>query len=62
MRHTLGPAASALQGRTPVNLANGIPDQARELAAWAAGHGIDWRSIRTSAERWSRLVPPRTGT
>ncbi|MER5326930.1 NAD(P)-dependent oxidoreductase [Streptosporangium roseum] len=42
VRQTLGPAASALHGRTLVNLANSTPEHARELAAWAAGHGADY--------------------
>ncbi|GAA2087359.1 NAD(P)-dependent oxidoreductase [Actinomadura alba] len=42
VRQALGPTASALQGRTLVNLANSTPDHARELAAWAAGHGADY--------------------
>lgn len=32
----------ALRGRTLVNFSGGSPRQARELAAWAAGHGIDY--------------------
>ncbi|MFI6515364.1 NAD(P)-dependent oxidoreductase [Spirillospora sp. NPDC050679] len=32
--------AGALKGRTLVNLTGGSPRQARETAAWAAGHGI----------------------
>ncbi|EOM76188.1 hypothetical protein Rrhod_2554 [Rhodococcus rhodnii LMG 5362] len=39
VRQTLVPATAALQGRTVVNLANSTPDQARDLAAWVAGHG-----------------------
>lgn len=42
VRQTLGPHASALQGRTLVNLANSTPDHARELAAWATGQGADY--------------------
>ncbi|KAB2340536.1 NAD(P)-dependent oxidoreductase [Actinomadura rudentiformis] len=34
--------ADALKGRTLVNLTGGSPQQAREMAAWAAGHGIDY--------------------
>ncbi|MFW5418209.1 NAD(P)-dependent oxidoreductase [Nocardiopsis sp. CNT-189] len=41
VRRALGPAAAGLRGRTLVNLANGTPEQARELASWAAGHGAD---------------------
>lgn len=35
-------AASALRGRTLVNLTADSPDNARSMAAWAAGHGIDY--------------------
>jgi len=35
-------AAEALRGRTLVNLTADSPDSAREMAAWAAGHGIDY--------------------
>lgn len=42
VRRALGPHASALRGRTLVNLANSTPDHARDLAAWAAGHGADY--------------------
>src|SRR4051812_20584378 len=31
--------ADALKGRTLVNLTGGSPQQAREMAGWAAGHG-----------------------
>ncbi|MFD0200488.1 MULTISPECIES: NAD(P)-dependent oxidoreductase [Saccharothrix] len=34
--------ADALKGRALVNLTGGSPQQAREMAAWAAGHGIDY--------------------
>lgn len=34
--------AGALKGRTLVNLTGGSPQQAREMATWAAGHGIDY--------------------
>ncbi|MFF8830724.1 NAD(P)-dependent oxidoreductase [Streptomyces sp. NPDC015131] len=36
----LEPVAESLAGRTLVNLTSGSPEQAREMAAWAAGHGI----------------------
>ncbi|WP_151769670.1 NAD(P)-dependent oxidoreductase [Streptomyces abyssomicinicus] len=39
MYDILGPAATALAGRTVVNLSSDTPDRAREAAAWAAGHG-----------------------
>ncbi|WP_414942447.1 NAD(P)-binding domain-containing protein [Amycolatopsis sp. cmx-11-51] len=32
----------ALQGRTLVNVSGGSPRQARDLASWATGHGIDY--------------------
>ncbi|MEU4208968.1 NAD(P)-binding domain-containing protein [Streptomyces sp. NPDC026206] len=38
----LGPVADALAGRTLVNLTSGSPEQARETAAWAAGHGAGY--------------------
>ncbi|MGC7095018.1 NAD(P)-dependent oxidoreductase [Amycolatopsis lurida] len=34
--------ARALKGRTLVNLTGGSPAQAREMAAWAGKHGIDY--------------------
>ncbi|GGV71729.1 dehydrogenase [Streptomyces longisporoflavus] len=42
VRSLLEPEAAALKGRTLVNLTNGTPAQARELAAWAADHGITY--------------------
>ncbi|MEV4223947.1 NAD(P)-binding domain-containing protein [Nonomuraea sp. NPDC049725] len=38
-REALEPAAGALAGRTLVTLNSGTPAAARDLAAWAAGHG-----------------------
>ncbi|WP_410601188.1 NAD(P)-dependent oxidoreductase [Amycolatopsis sp. lyj-90] len=32
----------ALKGRTLVNLSGGSPRQAREMASWAADHGVDY--------------------
>ncbi|MGW7076706.1 NAD(P)-dependent oxidoreductase [Streptomyces sp. NPDC054866] len=40
VRALLAPEVDALAGRTVVNLTNGTPNQARELADWAAAHGI----------------------
>ncbi|MFC9654187.1 MULTISPECIES: NAD(P)-dependent oxidoreductase [unclassified Streptomyces] len=40
VRGLLEPEAAHLKGRTLVNLTNGTPVQARELADWAAAHGI----------------------
>lgn len=42
VRTLLAPEADALAGRTVVNLTNGTPGQARELADWAAAHGITY--------------------
>ncbi|MEU5957409.1 NAD(P)-binding domain-containing protein [Streptomyces sp. NPDC047525] len=42
VRALLAPEAEALAGRTLVNLTNGTPAQARELAQWAAAHGITY--------------------
>jgi 3-hydroxyisobutyrate dehydrogenase-like beta-hydroxyacid dehydrogenase len=39
VHEALDPVAGALAGRTVVNLTNGTPEQGRELAGWAAGHG-----------------------
>ncbi|PZG14255.1 NAD(P)-dependent oxidoreductase [Micromonospora craterilacus] len=38
----LDPVAARLSGRTLVNLTTTTPNQARELATWAATHGIDY--------------------
>ncbi|GGR73992.1 dehydrogenase [Streptomyces aureoverticillatus] len=40
VRELFAPLTAELRGRTLVNLTNGTPSQARELAAWAAEHGI----------------------
>jgi 3-hydroxyisobutyrate dehydrogenase-like beta-hydroxyacid dehydrogenase len=40
VHETLDPVAAELRGRTLVNLTTTTPDEARELAGWAAGHGI----------------------
>ncbi|TXS56352.1 NAD(P)-dependent oxidoreductase [Streptomyces sp. t39] len=39
VRELLEPVAADLAGRTLLNLTSGSPEQAREDAAWAAGHG-----------------------
>lgn len=41
VHETLDPVAGQLRGRAVVNLTSTAPAAARELAAWAAGHGID---------------------
>ncbi|MES4901080.1 MULTISPECIES: NAD(P)-binding domain-containing protein [unclassified Streptomyces] len=38
----LGPLGAELAGRALVNLTSDTPERAREAAAWAAGHGIDY--------------------
>lgn len=42
VRAIVEPVADALKGRTLVNLTADSPDRAREMAAWAAGHGVDY--------------------
>jgi len=42
VRSVLTPLASVLGGRLVVNVTSGSPDAARELASWAASHGIDY--------------------
>ncbi|WP_229069056.1 NAD(P)-dependent oxidoreductase [Actinoplanes sp. DH11] len=38
----LDPVAASLSGRTVINLTTTTPGEARELAAWSAGHGITY--------------------
>ncbi|MDR7309406.1 3-hydroxyisobutyrate dehydrogenase-like beta-hydroxyacid dehydrogenase [Nocardioides luteus] len=42
VEETLGPVAEDLRGRTLVNVTTTTPGEARELASWAAVHGIDY--------------------
>ncbi|OEJ25622.1 6-phosphogluconate dehydrogenase [Streptomyces agglomeratus] len=42
VRALLEPVTGSLAGRTVVNLTSGSPEQARETAAWAAGHGFGY--------------------
>ncbi|MBC7276789.1 NAD(P)-binding domain-containing protein [Nocardioides sp.] len=42
VEETLGPVAGELRGRTLVNVTTTTPNESRELAAWAAEHGIDY--------------------
>ncbi|MFD0274904.1 NAD(P)-dependent oxidoreductase [Kitasatospora sp. NPDC127111] len=42
LRAVLAGTAHLLPGRTLVNLTSGSPEQARELADWAAGHGLHY--------------------
>jgi 3-hydroxyisobutyrate dehydrogenase-like beta-hydroxyacid dehydrogenase len=41
-RELLEPVAGELAGRTLVHFSTGTPAQARQMAAWAADHGIDY--------------------
>lgn len=40
VHETLDPVVAGMRGSTLVNLTTTTPDEARELATWAAGHGI----------------------
>lgn len=42
VHETLDPVVDELRGRTLINLTTTTPNEARELAAWAAGHGIGY--------------------
>lgn len=42
VHETLDPVAAELHGKQLINLTSTAPDEARELAAWAAEHGIDY--------------------
>lgn len=42
VHETLDPLPDVLPGRTVVNLTTTTPDEARELAVWAEGHGITY--------------------
>lgn len=52
---TLDPVAGELSGRQVINLTSTAPDDARELATWAARHGIDYLDGGIMA------VPPMIG-
>ncbi|WP_026874700.1 NAD(P)-dependent oxidoreductase [Jiangella gansuensis] len=55
-RELLEPIAAELTGRTVVQFTTGTPEQARGLAAWAAGHGIDY------VDSGMMATPPMIGT
>ncbi|WP_116951698.1 NAD(P)-dependent oxidoreductase [Jiangella endophytica] len=55
-RELLEPVATELAGRTVVQLTTGTPRQARELAVWAAGQGIDY------VDSGMMATPPMIGT
>jgi 3-hydroxyisobutyrate dehydrogenase-like beta-hydroxyacid dehydrogenase len=42
MYDVLGSSVDALRGRLLVNLSSGTPEQARQAAAWAEEHGVDY--------------------
>lgn len=42
VHETLDPVVADLAGRTLVNLTSTAPEESRELAQWAAGHGIEF--------------------
>ncbi|MFI2284822.1 NAD(P)-dependent oxidoreductase [Nocardia beijingensis] len=52
---TLDPVADRLAGRQLINLTSTAPNEARELAGWAAGHGCDYLDGGIMA------VPPMIG-
>ncbi|WP_338932182.1 NAD(P)-binding domain-containing protein [Streptomyces netropsis] len=56
VRDVLGPVAGALRGRTLVNLTNGTPAQAREMAEWVAAQGAAYLDGGIMA------IPPGIGT
>jgi 3-hydroxyisobutyrate dehydrogenase-like beta-hydroxyacid dehydrogenase len=56
VHQTLDPVVGDLRGRTLVNVTTTSPNDSRELAAWAADHGIDYLDGAILA------VPPMIGT
>lgn len=56
VRELLAADADSLSGRTVVNLTTGTPEQARELAQWATGRGIDYLDGGVMA------IPPMIGS
>ncbi|GIG67899.1 NAD(P)-dependent oxidoreductase [Phytomonospora endophytica] len=55
VRAVLEPITGRLRGKTIVNLTSGTPAEARDMAAWAAEHGIDYLDGGMMA------VPPMIG-
>lgn len=55
VRSVLDPLGEELDGHTVVNLTSSTSDQARELAAWATGHGADYLDGAIMA------IPPAMG-
>jgi len=56
VRQVLDPLAAELAGRTVINLTTTTPGESRELAGWAAGHGITYLAGAVMA------VPEMIGT
>lgn len=42
VHETLDPVVDALRGRSLINVTTTTPNESRELASWAAGHGVDY--------------------
>lgn len=42
VHQVLDPLAADVEGRTPLNLTSGTPEEARRAASWAAAHGADY--------------------
>ncbi|MFK3979533.1 NAD(P)-dependent oxidoreductase [Micromonospora sp. NPDC050397] len=42
VHEVLDPVTAGLSGRTVINLTTGTPEQSRELAGWAAEHGVTY--------------------
>ncbi|TQM36189.1 NAD(P)-dependent oxidoreductase [Pseudonocardia cypriaca] len=54
-REIVEPVAGDLAGRTLVHFTTGTPRQAREMAEWAAGHGIEY------VDSGMMAIPPMIG-
>jgi 3-hydroxyisobutyrate dehydrogenase-like beta-hydroxyacid dehydrogenase len=54
-REILEPVVGELAGRTLVHFTTGTPRQAREMAEWAAGHGIEY------VDSGMMAIPPMIG-
>jgi 3-hydroxyisobutyrate dehydrogenase-like beta-hydroxyacid dehydrogenase len=54
-REILEPVAGELAGRTLIHFTTGTPRQAREMAQWAAGHGIEY------VDSGMMAIPPMIG-
>jgi 3-hydroxyisobutyrate dehydrogenase-like beta-hydroxyacid dehydrogenase len=54
-REILEPVAAELAGRTVVHYTTGTPREAREMAEWAAGHGIEY------VDSGMMAIPPMIG-